>query len=749
MLQPILTLLGLIGLGLMLPQVQAQQSPAFPRLNLPLWVQGDSLQYPWIGGWNAPQFSSIDLNNDGQKDLLVYDRAGNIARTFLNVGSTGQVRYRYAPEYQSRFPQRTSNFMLARDYNGDGIEDLFFFFQDAQYSGIRVLRGSYDADNRIQFELVSPSLTYTTGNFPPSEIFIFNPDLPAIYDVDGDGDLDILAFPLNFTFFGNVSFYANQSVERGFGRDSFIFVLKHECWGMFMEDGFNNSVILSPSIDSCANNPFWRSFRHLGATLTALDWNNDGATDLFMGDVEVPTINLLTSTKIRDTTLVISQDTTFPSYDTPIDLFTFPAAFLIDVNNDGKQDLILGINSEAFGEALLDSVAQLYLNTSNNDSMFFELANNSFFYDSHLDLGLGSRPCFVDYDGDGLIDIVVGNTASMNRQGQLSSKLNYYRNIGTATQPQFQLTNDNLAQADTLGVLGLHPSFGDLDGDGDLDLILGNVLGEIIYYPNIGTRSQPSYGPAQRNYQNIDVGSVNHAMPQLVDIDRDGDLDLMIGTTFNNIFFFENKGSATNPDFIQRSNTFGYDLNVLGSNSPAPYFYKNNDTFELYLGHRQGGIIHLNDIDNNITGLYNLLDQDLGQMFTGKNSVVSVADLDQDGYPDFIVGNILGGLSLFSSNPNLLPVSLHSQANSQIQGRLYPNPSRQTVHLDFGQELGPQQAQVQLYDALGRLIWSQNFAGSQSLYRIDLPNNLAAGYYFLHWQQGDVLRQTFPLSIRP
>ena len=84
----------------------------------------DTLTLGFAGGINSGQYSTIDLNMDNVPDLVVFDRSGNKISTFLNVGSAGQVKYKYAPEYVNAFPE-ISNWMLLRDYNCDGKQDIF------------------------------------------------------------------------------------------------------------------------------------------------------------------------------------------------------------------------------------------------------------------------------------------------------------------------------------------------------------------------------------------------------------------------------------------------------------------------------------------------------------------------------------------------------------------------------------------------------------------------------------------------
>ena len=82
-----------------------------------------------------------------------------------------------------------------------------------------------------------------------------------------------------------------------------------------------------------------------------------------------------------------------------------------------------------------------------------------------VDVGLRSAPTFADLDGDGDLDAVVGETYGT---------LLYFRNTGTATAPVFveQTGADNPFNGVDVGTVS-SPTFADLDGDGDLDAVVG------------------------------------------------------------------------------------------------------------------------------------------------------------------------------------------------------------------------------------------------------------------------------------
>ncbi|MFO7615610.1 MAG: hypothetical protein R6W71_13330, partial [Bacteroidales bacterium] len=66
--------------------------------------QGQTYKYPWAGGMNSCQFGMLDINRNGVKDLVVFDRVGNRILPFLFTGTPGNPEYVYAPGYASFFP---------------------------------------------------------------------------------------------------------------------------------------------------------------------------------------------------------------------------------------------------------------------------------------------------------------------------------------------------------------------------------------------------------------------------------------------------------------------------------------------------------------------------------------------------------------------------------------------------------------------------------------------------------------------
>ena len=152
---------------------------------------------------------------------------------------------------------------------------------------------------------------------------------------------------------------------------------------------------------------------------------------------------------------------------------------------------------------------------------------------------LNSNIRFVDIDADGDQDAYVGQT---------SGAIQFFENIGSKTIPLFQ-DHGFLSFFSPNGSSTL--AFGDIDGDGDFDLFVGDETGTFDYYENTGTSSIPNFVLSLSNPLN-GVNEGNFASISLVDIDADNDLDVFIGEDGGKAFFYKNMGSATTPNFVKQ-----------------------------------------------------------------------------------------------------------------------------------------------------------------------------------------------------
>ena len=193
--------------------------------------ENGTLDFPWAGGLNHPQFSNIDFNSDGTNDLLVFDKSGD---KLVCLTMNAQNQLEIAPEYREMFTNQhgTVNrslhgWVLLRDFNADGKSDIFTYSN----GGLAICRNDGNADTLI-FTLMTAKLLSDYGS-GLINIYVSPSDLPAIMDVDGDSDLDIVTFSL---FGTSAEYHQNQSMELYGAPDSMVMELATPCWGNFEED---------------------------------------------------------------------------------------------------------------------------------------------------------------------------------------------------------------------------------------------------------------------------------------------------------------------------------------------------------------------------------------------------------------------------------------------------------------------------------------------------------------------------------
>ncbi len=139
-------------------------------------------------------------------------------------------------------------------------------------------------------------------------------------------------------------------------------------------------------------------------------------------------------------------------------------------------------------------------------------------------------PAFVDLDGDGDMDLFCDNY-----YGDVS----YYENIGTSIDPQFTAQVQNPFGLGTTNYF-IFPAFADLDADGDMDL-LGGTFDEanFQYMENTGSATDPMFNTPVENPFGL-VATQYYAVPAFADLDGDGDMDLLVAEKDGNFQYFEN-----------------------------------------------------------------------------------------------------------------------------------------------------------------------------------------------------------------
>ncbi len=291
---------------------------------------------------------------------------------------------------------------------------------------------------------------------------------------------------------------------------------------------------------------------------------------------------------------------------------------------------------------------------------------------------------YVDFDGDGALDLVVGIEDWSNygwddawdkdgnwTNGKLHGFVFVFRNDGTTESPRYAEPVKIDAGGQPIDVYGCpSPNFEDFDGDGDLDLICGEFLDGFTYFENIGTRTEPVYATGRRlttgdgSPLTMDLQMI---VPIAIDWDRDGDIDLIVGDEDGRVALIENSGKL-NPDRTPQflpPRYFQQEADTLKSGAlatPVAYDWDGDGDYDILSGNTAGYI----DFFENLSGpgvefpkwaapVRLVAGDEIFRAIAGPNGSIqgpaeakwgytclSIADWDGDNLPDIVLNDIWG-----------------------------------------------------------------------------------------------------------
>ena len=288
-----------------------------------------------------------------------------------------------------------------------------------------------------------------------------------------------------------------------------------------------------------------------------------------------------------------------------------------DYENDGDLDLIVGIDE--WGDYGWDNAYDDNGHWMNGPlhGYVFLIENSGGEFINRGKIQADGRPVDVygaptpnmeDFDGDGDLDLVCG---------EFLDRFTWFENVGTREKPvfskgRFLANNEGIIKMDLEMII---PSAVDWDGDGDVDLVVGDEDGRVALLENTGTvkDNMPEFlSPAyfQQHADLVKFGAL--ATPFAVDWDEDGDQDLICGNTAGHIGFIENLDGGNPPKW----------------NKPV-YLESGGEVIRIMAG------------DNGSI-------QGPAEKKWGYTSL-SVADWDGDGLHDIIVNSIWGKIQWFKN----------------------------------------------------------------------------------------------------
>ncbi len=408
------------------------------------------------------------------------------------------------------------------------------------------------ASGALRWQLIASPI-YQEGLSGRTNLYIAGLDTPVIQDYDGDGDVDIVAFDVG----GDIAvYYQNMSRERTstVAPVGLDFKRTGFCWGNFQKS-------------------FCNDFQF------GTNCNADG------GRIGVPNARPLHSGN---------------------------SISLFDIDGDGLKELL-------FGYVTCPNVAVLYNRTANSAKADFYKFDVDFPAKNPVRLPAFAATFFEDVDGDGRTDLLASPSVYSNDGNAFDFRASnlLYRNAGTNARPDFQYLRSDFLQADMID-LGENavPALADLDGDGDLDLLVGHsgTLGAkgfragLWQFENRGTPTSPAFTLITTDYLGLTQSdSLTNLRPVFADLDGNGSTDLVL------------TGSGAGGPVIQWWPN--------GADKNAPVQYSRSAMKPLTVPNSVG---------------YSSTD------------AITFTDVDGDGKPDLLIGGSAGNIS-YLRNAGTLP----------------------------------------------------------------------------------------------
>lgn len=577
-------------------QTASESSTTFTKQISPFPVfdeNGDQLDFPFLGGFNAPRPQFVDINNNGYPDLFVQETTDDL-KFFENIGWDSDPSLEWKTDkFQDLDIGEWFRFV---DLDQDGDMDLL---SEQPYSYIRYYRNEGSPENP-QFELAADTLKDINGE----PIFSDRQNIPNVTDIDNNGYLDLFIGRLDGT------------------------VTRYESVGLDEDDIPQFELVTERFEDIEIVKQF--GTLHGANTMAFTDIENDGDQDIFWGDFFEPSILLLENRGSPGDPDFRGDPQPFPPVN-PVQTSGYNAPTLTHWESDGNIDLFLGVLGGAYNANR--TLAENFYYYRQNDAGSFSLQTEQFI--SMLDVGNESIAATGDLTGNGKKDLLLANKID---PGERNSSLVYiYENRGTSDRPEFH-------QSGTLELPDAYhyaPATADLGGDGLDDLLLGRWRGGVAYYRNTGD------GFELINDTLLELPRGSNAVPALADLDDDGDFDLILGSSGGTVHYFKNEGTASDPDFQLLEDAFS-GVEVQHRSAPALYDIDGDGDLDLFLGSKVDGIVYFENTGT--AGKPEFTKAELPfRLQVGQFSAPHITDWNNDGQPEFLIGNREGGILFFSS----------------------------------------------------------------------------------------------------
>jgi hypothetical protein len=451
-----------------------------------------------------------DFNNDGLPDIYF---TGNLVSNKLYINK-GDFKFQdVTGEANVGGEGRWSRGVSVIDINNDGWLDIYVSEtlkkDPAQRANLLYINQGADKNGVPHFiEMAKEYGLADTGQTTQA----------AFFDYDNDGDLDV--------------YVATNEVSKDRFTDQFRPILtngENPSTGRLYRNDWSDS--LKHPVFTDVSKQARMQIEGYAHAVTIVDINNDGWKDIYVANDFIS----------NDLLWINNHDGTFTNELSKYFKHTSANAMgndVTDINNDGLPDIItLDMNPEDnFRKKMMLSAGnyQRYLNSDRygftyqyirntiqlncgnsmeeNDSIGHPVFSDIGFYAGVAQTDWSWTPIVADFNNDGYRDIVVTNgypkdvtdhdfIAFRNNAQSLMNKLDLVKAIPQVKLSNYAFTNNgDLTFSDVTANWGLQDStfanggvYVDLDNDGDLDLVINNINGEASLYKNTAREKDPAH----------------------------------------------------------------------------------------------------------------------------------------------------------------------------------------------------------------------------------------------------------------